>query len=88
MDPLARHHSTRPIPALHVHGSLRAEFILTTPGIYPAAISSGSMSQHFLFRSDHRTYYVDFKSVAIFSNPAYEIHPASHCRLAPTTQPP
>ena len=39
------------------------------------------MSQHFLFRSDHRTYYVDFSAEALLSDPAYEIQPASHWRL-------
>ena len=39
------------------------------------------MFQHFLFRSDHRTYYVDFNSIALFLDPAFDIHPAPHCRL-------
>jgi hypothetical protein len=81
LDPLAHHHSTRPFPASHIRESQQIDFILTTPNIFPTAIASGSMSQHFLFRSDHRTYYVDFSAEALFSDTAYEIQPAIHRRL-------
>jgi hypothetical protein len=83
-DPLARHHCSRPIPPSHVRGSQRIDFILTTPGIFPAAESSGSLSHHSLFRSKHRAYFVDFNATQLFADPAYEIQSCKsrHLRLA------
>jgi hypothetical protein len=80
-DPLTRHHSSRPIPASHIRGSQRINFILTTPGLFPAAQTSGSLSQHTLFRSDHRTYFFDFDAQILFSDRTYKIQPIPSRRL-------
>jgi hypothetical protein len=73
VDPLALQHSTRPIPPSHIRGSERIDFILITPNLMPAVLSSGCLSSHAVFNSDHRAYFVDFDSHLLFSDPAYEI---------------
>jgi hypothetical protein len=73
VDPLARQHSSRPIPPSHDRGSERIDFIFITPSIMPAVLSSGCLSSHSIFNSDHRAYFLDLDPTIIFSNPAYKI---------------
>ncbi len=74
-DPLALQHSSRPFPASHIRGSQRIDFILVTPNLLPAVQRTGSLSYYSLMQSDHRAYYVDFDSIELFSDPAYDIAP-------------
>jgi hypothetical protein len=46
LDPLARQHSSRPIPPSHNRGSERIDFIFVTPNIMPAVLSSGCLSSY------------------------------------------
>jgi hypothetical protein len=73
VDPLARQHSNRPIPPSHERGSDRIDFMLVSPNLMSAVLSSGCLSSHAIFNSDHRAYFLDFDSTLLFSDPAYEI---------------
>ncbi len=42
---------------------------------------SGVLSHHSLVQGDHRPYYLDFDSSILFSDPAYNIEPASFRKL-------
>jgi len=80
VDPLARQHSTQ-FPASRIRGLEHIDFILFTPCISSAVISSGCLSFHSLFNSDHRPYFLDLNAMTLFSVPAYEIQPALHRHL-------
>jgi hypothetical protein len=53
VDPLARQHSSRPIPPSHDRGSDRIDFMLVSPNLMSAVLSSGCLSSHTIFNSDH-----------------------------------
>jgi hypothetical protein len=80
-DPLALQHCSRPFPASHIRGTKRIDFLLVTPRLVPAVLSSGSLACHSLFHSDHRASFMDFDSLLLFADPAYEIAPPSYRRL-------
>jgi hypothetical protein len=74
IDPLACQHSSCPIPPSHNRGSECIDFMLITPSLMPVVSSSGCLSSHSLFHSDHRAYFIDLNSNLLFADPAYEIH--------------
>jgi hypothetical protein len=53
VDPLVRQHSSRPIPPSHDRGSDRIDFMLVSPNLMSAVLSSGCLSSHTIFNSDH-----------------------------------
>lgn len=75
--PLARQHTTRPFPASHIRG----DYIMISQSLLPAVQHSGVSSHHSLVRGDHLPYYLDFDSSILFSDPAYNIEPASFRKL-------
>jgi hypothetical protein len=80
-DPLARQHSTRPFPPSYIRGSEGIDYISVSQGIFPAVKSSGCLSQHAVFQSDHRAYFIDLDPVLLFSDPAYEISSPTYRKL-------
>ncbi len=78
IDPLACQHSSRPFPASHIRGSQRIDFILVSPGIAPAVLTSGSLPFYSIFDSDHRPYYIDIDAKLLFSDSVHDIAPKSH----------
>jgi len=80
-DPFARQHSSLPLPASHIHGSEQIDFIFVSLGISNAITSSGCLSFHSVFNTNHRAQFLDFDSMALFADPAYEISPQSQHRL-------
>jgi hypothetical protein len=78
---LAFQHTSRPFPASHIRGTSHIDFILVTPGISSSVQSSGGMSFHSFFHSDHRAYHVDFTSTSLIADPAYKISPHPYQKL-------
>lgn len=79
--PLAHQHTIRPFPASHISGRKQIEYIFVSKTILPAVLRSGVLSHHSLTKGDHRPYYLDFDASILFSDPAYNIEPASVRRL-------
>jgi hypothetical protein len=81
VDPLARQHSSRPIPPLHNRGFKRIDFMFVSSNIMSAVVSSWCLSSHSVFNSDHRAYFLDFSAEQLFSDPAYEIERPQYHQL-------
>lgn len=79
--PLAHHHETRPFPASHIRGRNQIDYIFVSKPLLPAVQHSGVLAHHSLTRGDHRPYYLDFEPAMLFSDPAYNIEPASIRKL-------
>jgi len=75
--PLAIQHETRPFPASHVAGKNQIDYIFVSKALLPAVQRSGVLSHHSLTRGDHRPYYIDLDAALLFSDPAYQIAPAT-----------
>lgn len=75
--PLALQHETRPFPASHISGRNQIDYIFVSKSLLPAVQHSGVLPHLSLTRGDHRPYYIDFDASVMFSNPAYQIEPAS-----------
>jgi hypothetical protein len=79
--PLAMQHTTWPFPASHISGRHQIDYMFVSKSLLPAVQRSGILSHHSLTRGDHRPYYLDFDSTILFSEPAYQIEPASIRKL-------
>jgi hypothetical protein len=79
--PLAHQHSTRPFPTSHIAGRNQIDYILVSESLLPAVQRSGVLSHHSLIKGDHRPYYLDFDASLLFSDPAYQIEPATVRKL-------
>jgi len=81
IDPLAHQHSSRPFPASHIRGSKRIDFILISANLQSAVLQSGCLSFYSIMRSDHRGYFLDLSSTALFAENAHDISRLSFRRL-------
>ncbi len=79
--PLAHQHTIRPFPASHISGRNQIDYIFVSKSILPAVLHFGVLSHHSLTKGDHRPYYLDFDASILFSDPAYNIEPATVQRL-------
>jgi hypothetical protein len=80
-DLFTRQHSSRPLPASHFCNSEQIDFIFVLLGVSIAITSSGCLSFHSFFNSNHRAQFLDLNSMALFADPAYEISQQSESRL-------
>jgi hypothetical protein len=78
---LYEHHAKNgtAIPNTHLRGSKQIDFVLTTAGIAPFIRAIGLLDFDFLFRTDHRTFFIDIDMDGFFGS-ATETLPAHRLR--------
>jgi hypothetical protein len=79
--PLGSQHASRPFPASHIRGRNQIDFILVSKALLPSILRSGVMAHQSLTRGDHLPYYIDLEASKLFSDPAYNIEPATVRKL-------
>jgi hypothetical protein len=56
------------IPNTHLRGSKKIDFVLTTAGIAPFIQSIGLLGFDIIFRTDHRTFFIDIDMDGFFGS--------------------